>query len=73
MATKYDSMFDFYAILSEPCLVCGEDEHPCVSFNVQGDVVICAPCLALVANEMRERLPALTAEREEELRYNATR
>lgn len=66
MATKYDNMFDFYAILSEPCLVCGEAEHPCVSFSMTGET-LCAPCLALVANEMRERLPALTAERDREL------
>lgn len=66
MATKYDNMFDFYAILSEPCLVCGEAEHPCVSFSMTGET-LCAPCLALVANEMRERLPALMKAREKEL------
>lgn len=66
MTTKYDNMFDFYAILSEPCLVCGEDEHPCVSFSMTGET-LCAPCLSLVASEMRERLPALTAERDREL------
>lgn len=73
MATKYDNMYELYAILSDPCIVCGEAEHPCASFDVPGDIVICAPCLANVNKVMQARLPRLLAEREEELKSNATR